>query len=570
MADVNVNFPPSASPVRFVSAGDVDAMITQIKADVEGQVSELSGKVDGNATNLNSRGVSLIDFESKKVAVANGYDWTPVFNAALTFLAESTEIKSLSIPARVFPCLGMVNITSAHNGITITGEGYNTEIKIADGATQNWLFNLYDSTKSVEGVTIRNLRLNGNKANLGNTGTTGFGIFAHQGTGIENKNIFIENIWAHDFLTTGVNAHSSNTMVSKIFSWNNSFHGVTTAGATNIILSDLECHNNNGYGIDISGGEVILSNFNCKYNKDGGMKTSVSTPTINLRAINGRLNNNIGVGFQTTQSNGATYFFDNIEANDNGLAGFLVSEGVVCMVGKLTALRNNSSVPNNLSGNVSFKIRAHIDTLITSDGNGYGLSVESNQEVHIKRLITENNTNSGVWLNNATGAALAIESGSVLNNGSLYGINVQNNPNKLSVRNTAFGDTRATKVQTRGIFMGTGSNITVIDCDLTESTSSPRIFDNGAAAVVMRGNKGHLTENFGTKVSSANGVTTAFPIPHGLAYTPNYVSVTGLNSQSNSGYVVSVNSTNIVITFTTPPPSGTDNLSWMWEAKYKK
>lgn len=82
MADVNVNFPPSASPARFVSASDVDAAITQIKADVEGQVSELAGQVAGNAQDIGdkaklgpnpqnlvdiiaARGVSVINFGAK-------------------------------------------------------------------------------------------------------------------------------------------------------------------------------------------------------------------------------------------------------------------------------------------------------------------------------------------------------------------------------------------------------------------------------------------------------------------------------------------------------------------------
>ena len=538
---------------------------------IRGLIKQVNDGINVVSDNLNSRGVSILDFENYKASTDNGYDWTPAFNAALTFLSASSLIKKLSIPAQTFTCLNLIPITSLHNGITIEGEGYGTEIKIMNGASQNWIFNLYDSSSPVKGVTIRNMRLNGNKANVSNTNTTGFGIFAQQGTGIVNENIIIQNIWSHDFLTTGVNAHSSNTMISNVFSWNNGFHGVTTANAKNIMLSNLECHNNGGYGIDISGGEVILSNFNATGNFSGGMKASVSQPTINLRAINGRLNNNIGVGFQTTQSNGATLFFDNIESNDNGSGGFLVSEGDLCVIGKLTALRNNKTAANNQQAAVSFKIPTQVDTLITSDNNGYGLSVDCIKEVHVKRLIAERNANYAVYLSKTEGSNLTIGSGSIVDNNALYGISVGNNPNKLTVHNTVFGDTRDTKVQTRAVFLGTGSTVTLIGCDLTQCTSTPKVYDNNATSFTVRDNKGYLTENFGLKTLSGNAVATTFVIPHGLAVTPNCVNLTPMTTTTVAQtYTVAVNSTNIVITYPSAPPSGTDNLSWSWEVKYKK
>lgn len=39
MSDVNVNFPPSASPFRAVAAGEVEAMVNGLRAEVEGQLS---------------------------------------------------------------------------------------------------------------------------------------------------------------------------------------------------------------------------------------------------------------------------------------------------------------------------------------------------------------------------------------------------------------------------------------------------------------------------------------------------------------------------------------------------
>ncbi|MFS0763913.1 SGNH/GDSL hydrolase family protein [Peribacillus phoenicis] len=45
MTDVNVNFPPTVSPNRSVTASDVESMVTQVKADVEGQVSDVTAQL---------------------------------------------------------------------------------------------------------------------------------------------------------------------------------------------------------------------------------------------------------------------------------------------------------------------------------------------------------------------------------------------------------------------------------------------------------------------------------------------------------------------------------------------
>lgn len=48
MADSNVNFPPTPSPSRGVSLGDVDSLVAQAKADVEGQISDISSQLGFN------------------------------------------------------------------------------------------------------------------------------------------------------------------------------------------------------------------------------------------------------------------------------------------------------------------------------------------------------------------------------------------------------------------------------------------------------------------------------------------------------------------------------------------
>lgn len=53
MTDVNVNFPPTVSPNRSVTAGDVESMVTQVKADVEGQVSVVTAQLAETVKKVN-------------------------------------------------------------------------------------------------------------------------------------------------------------------------------------------------------------------------------------------------------------------------------------------------------------------------------------------------------------------------------------------------------------------------------------------------------------------------------------------------------------------------------------
>ncbi|MEK5360742.1 hypothetical protein ACPOM7_19040 [Peribacillus castrilensis] len=60
MTDVNVNFPPTVSPNRVVTAGDVESMVTQVKADVEGQVSVVSAQL-ADKVNLTNKKINVLN-----------------------------------------------------------------------------------------------------------------------------------------------------------------------------------------------------------------------------------------------------------------------------------------------------------------------------------------------------------------------------------------------------------------------------------------------------------------------------------------------------------------------------
>lgn len=561
--DPTANYVPGEQDVTIFQQYIQDA---QEKIDVMAatDVQVLSQQLAETGDNLNSRGISILDFESYK----SGNDWTPAFNAALSFLANSTTIKKLSIPARTFTILTQINITSAHNGITIEGEGYSTEIKVMDGATQNYAFHVYDANNGIEGITLRNFRANGNKANIANQSATGFGVFIRQGTTSKNEHILIESIWTHDFLTSGVNVFSDSLTLNNVFSWGNKLHGVGTAQCESVNMSNITCHHNGGYGIDISGGEVVLTNFNCSYNTLGGMKTSLQSPAVSLKAINGKLNWNDGYGFYTTQSAGGTFMFDNIEANDNGLDGFAINEGKYCTIGKIIVLRNFRLGSNPVAG-VSLKIDAQVDTIITEFNKGYGLYVAAPfKHVHIKRLISRENGNIGAFFTDDS--KVTIDSGEILNNCNdtgnysiLMGRRVAQTLNEIT-----FGDNREIKKQINGIQFNIDASARLTNSDL-ELVTGIKINDAGKN-LFLKNNKGYVTERNGKATFSGNGTTTNFIIPHNLTLTPTYANVTAGSVSARGDFSISVGTTSISIVYATAPPAGTDNVVLFWAAEYNK
>jgi len=84
---------------------------------------------------------------------------------------------------------------------------------------------------------------------------------------------------------------------------------------------------------------------------------------------------------------------------------------------------------------------------------------------------------------------------------------------------------------------------------------------------VIRHNLGYVTENEGVATFSGDGSTTVFNIAHGLAGTPTKYGVSPLTPDADADRTVTVDATNIVVTFSVAPPTGTDNVKFGWWAK---
>ena len=74
----------------------------------------------------------------------------------------------------------------------------------------------------------------------------------------------------------------------------------------------------------------------------------------------------------------------------------------------------------------------------------------------------------------------------------------------------------------------------------------------------------YSSERRGKTTASGNGSTTVFNIPHGLGVTPHDVLIQC--SSHNIGFTRTEDNTNIIVTFASAPPSGTNNVIFHWSA----
>jgi hypothetical protein len=115
----------------------------------------------------------------------------------------------------------------------------------------------------------------------------------------------------------------------------------------------------------------------------------------------------------------------------------------------------------------------------------------------------------------------------------------------------------------RGIFLQSShSGLTTIiyDNQINNATANIYIHADNAGPV-------KYLKNGGTATFSGTGTQTTFTIPHGLAGTPKVAVVTAGSNDAKGDFYVTYDATNIIVTYATAPPSGTNNVVLNWYAE---
>ena len=76
----------------------------------------------------------------------------------------------------------------------------------------------------------------------------------------------------------------------------------------------------------------------------------------------------------------------------------------------------------------------------------------------------------------------------------------------------------------------------------------------------------YVDQALGRASFNGTGAQTAFVIPHGIDTAPAAVNVTPGSSAASGAHYVTVDATNITVTFSAAPGSGTNNVVLNWAA----
>jgi uncharacterized protein YfiM (DUF2279 family) len=74
-------------------------------------------------------------------------------------------------------------------------------------------------------------------------------------------------------------------------------------------------------------------------------------------------------------------------------------------------------------------------------------------------------------------------------------------------------------------------------------------------------------EQRGVQIASGTGAQTVFNIPHRLLATPKLFNAFARSAAANAAYTQTADATNIILTYSAAPASGTNNLTWQWNAR---
>lgn len=112
---------------------------------------------------------------------------------------------------------------------------------------------------------------------------------------------------------------------------------------------------------------------------------------------------------------------------------------------------------------------------------------------------------------------------------------------------------------------GDGDLVQEVGVVLTEQEGGVNPNNDGQTRIMLT--VGESTEVVGEAVFSGDGTKTTFSIAHGLPSAPSRFEVEATSAEAAYDYYVTVDATNIDVTFSTAPASGTDNVTLHWEAQ---
>lgn len=222
-------------------------------------------------------------------------------------------------------------------GLTIAGAGHESVVRMADAQPRYYETFFLEVRGGYEALTIRDLRLDGNKDGQEfSRGAGGHGIKSDNAdSATVPVNVRIENLWVEDYNMSGIKIRHGGVVIDGCTVRGCVKHGLAPDSSQDvgkvdppIVIRNCHCVENGlegtpeTYGIDCSGGNILVEDTVCERNAQG-IKTTADGIDITFRRL--RLVDNLLRGYLHTgvkPRGRVKVTFDDVVAAGNGSLGF--------------------------------------------------------------------------------------------------------------------------------------------------------------------------------------------------------------------------------------------------------
>jgi len=439
----------------------------------------------------------------------SGTDASTVIQSAIDALTNGRTWKEKVVLKGDFEIGAKIRIPS-YTILEILGK-----VKLANNVNAI-MFDNDDYSGGNSDIEIIGGELDGNKANQ----TTGHGIYFNN-----VSRVIIRGIYVHNCKDDGIKLEScSEAFISEALIESNDGNGLVLKTTTDSQITDI-VSNSNGSG---TVGEGLYIHTN-------SLRNRVENSEFNS-------NNKTGITISITSTNNQMV---NCIVKGNGDSGILTKSQKLSLIGII-------GIDNTYDG-ITLDADSDYSTIVGGvfyDNKRNGITVYRSSYCTVAGNVVFNNA-----VNYVSGGIRLHDGGS---DPCLYCI----------ISNNICFDTRtgASRTQDYGILSEDSSDYLLVEDNVLYNNIVAQVSLVGTNDMVKH-NIGYVTENSGTDTFSGDGTTTVFNIPHGLASTPNAYGVSPLAPDADAARTITVDATNIIITYSTAPPIGTDNLKFGWWAE---
>lgn len=191
------------------------------------------------------------------------------------------------------------------NGFFMEGDGYDSEIKLANATPNFSLILLQAYSGQIKNVTVKNIRLNGNKANQNNGVVNWYNkcitVYCLTTSSTDKMDIILDCLHCHDaysfdpdhyegggisisgddFGFTMQQFPALNILIVNCYCWNNGGWGIGTNWANTVTIANNMCWNNDTMGIALwNSQDIVVNSNNCYNNGTSGINVEISDRVV--------------------------------------------------------------------------------------------------------------------------------------------------------------------------------------------------------------------------------------------------------------------------------------------------